>query len=560
MIRVLTISLFYTAIWAIQPACAQNWYGFSQVGICFASPSAHDLTNDGVADIVLGAGTEGTPTDFAIIALDGVDGDLLWSRRCRSQIYTQPLYHDLNTDGWPDVVIGGREAQLYALDGRNGNLIWEFFPDSLGNCFDSAWYNFYSPQWIDDQTGDGLPEILVSNGGYPPAQPGDSIRPPGYLLVVNAANGGVLARDTMPDGQEIYYSPQVIRRNGSSEVFFGSGGERTHGKFWHIALDSVLAGNIQQAQPILSGSEKGFIAVASWVHLTADSIADVVVPDMNGRFVALDGATLQPLWEVVQPGAEAYVSPVVGNFNGDSIDDVFLSFALGVFPFYSGYLHLWVDGATGTVIHQKSTTLYQLCAPSVADWDNDGIDDIVWLNNIDLGFTVINYHTQLTCWQWHDSVLSQIPLDSLRPGLAPYSQVLLTDLDMDQQLDLIYTRNLSTSSWYAPGGYGVHRLEFANIPPDRIAWAGYLGPDGSGIYTTVEPVENEVISIYPNPAQTEVYVAGNVVEGTLTDLTGRLCATLWQGKFEVSGLESGVYICQLKTINGLTKIYKIIVD
>lgn len=528
------------------PGMTQNWYGFSMNGVCFASPSAHDLTGDGVADVVLGAGTEAVPTDYAIVALNGLNGNLLWSKRCRSQIYTQPLYHDLNGDAHPDVVIGGREAQLYALNGLTGNVIWEFFPDSLGSCFDSAWYNFYSPQWIDDQNQDGLPELLISNGGYPPAQPNDSLRPPGYLMVIDGATGAVLAKDTMPDGQEIYYSPQAVNRlpDGKTDVFFGSGGETTHGKFWHIPLDSLMAGHLQSAEPLLTGPAKGYIAVASWAHLNADLVQDVIVPDMNGRFVALDGATLQPLWEVVRPGTEAYVSPAIGHFNADGIADAFLSFAVGVYPFYGSYRHLWVDGATGAVLHELTTSLYQLCAPSLADWDNDGTDDLIWMHNSDLGTTTINYHTRLECWRWQDNTLDTIALDSLLPGLNPYSQVLLTDIDNDQLLDIIYIRNLSKNSWYAAGGYGVHRREFA-VSPDLVAWAGYLGPDGGGVYTFSDaslPAAGAAW-LYPNPATTFAQPSGEaaVTSGELLDAAGRVCARLTNGLFEVALLPPGIY-------------------
>ena len=55
----------------------------------------------------------------------------------------------------PDVFIGGRNAQFYAIDGSNGNIIWEYFPQNIGlNPSDSGWYNKNSSQICDDYDGD----------------------------------------------------------------------------------------------------------------------------------------------------------------------------------------------------------------------------------------------------------------------------------------------------------------------------------------------------------------------------------------------------------------------
>src|SRR5687768_264770 len=51
-----------------------------------SSPRVADLNEDGVMDVVLGAGSvEFRASDSAVIALDGTDGTILWTARGRDQ-------------------------------------------------------------------------------------------------------------------------------------------------------------------------------------------------------------------------------------------------------------------------------------------------------------------------------------------------------------------------------------------------------------------------------------------------------------------------------------------
>ncbi len=69
---------------------------------------------------------------------------------------------------------------------------------------------------IEDLSGDGIGDLLVENGGDVLAEPFDTNRPPGYLLIIDAANGSVLHKAEMPDGKEIYMSAIANDINGDS--------------------------------------------------------------------------------------------------------------------------------------------------------------------------------------------------------------------------------------------------------------------------------------------------------------------------------------------------------
>lgn len=487
-----------------------SWQNGSTQGMCFSSAAVADLNGDGTKDVVLGAGEEDEFHTAAIFAFDGQTGTTLWALPARSQIYTQPLFQDISGDSLPDVFIGGRAAQLLAINGATGEVIWEFFPDTLGNNLDSGWYNFYSPQWIGDKNQDGYSDMVISNGGFAPATSGDTLRPAGYLMVLSGKNGSIIAMDTTPDNQEIYYSPAVIdiQGNGTQTLFFGTGGEVTHGSFWYIPLDSLLAGSLTTAQILDTHLDKGYIALSSFADLNLDGYLDIIVPCIGGKISAYNLKNKQKIWDIFQPNGEGYMSPSMGNFNGDNIPDAFVTFALGVFPFYSAYRHLWIDGGNGNILRSDTTQYYQMHSPSVYDWDADGIDDIIWMENTDVGFATVQYRTQLSVWNLNAN--TKTPLTTYLPGLNPYSQPLITDLNADGNIDILYVHNLATQNWYLANGFAINCTSFS-LPASQIAWAGYMGTNLNCVFSAALPnaISNEtpiICSLFPNPTKDEMHI------------------------------------------------------
>lgn len=111
------------------------------------------------------------------LMLDGKTGKLLWHAPGRNQFYGSATFLDINRDGTPDVIIGGRSAELQALDGKTGRKLWEFFAttERMGHK-KAGWFNFSNAQLIPDQDGDGLDDLLIANGGD--ATIGDVLPPP----------------------------------------------------------------------------------------------------------------------------------------------------------------------------------------------------------------------------------------------------------------------------------------------------------------------------------------------------------------------------------------------
>ena len=446
-----------------------------------SSPRAADLNMDGTKDVVVGAGTDSTLSNYGVVALDGANGQLLWNLSTPDEIFTSAVFNDINNDSIPDVFIGGRNAQLYAIDGANGNIIWEFFPQNTAlNPADSGLYNFYSSQICDDYDGDNVNDILVSNGGNHKAAPFDP-RPPGHLMLVSGANGNLIAMAVSPDSAEIYSSPVILERNGgmSPSIIFGTGGEQHGGGMYVTNFTDLLNGDISNSILLTSHPSKGFIAPASIADVSDDSFLDIIVQSFSGELTAFDGLTYQPVWSNAFVGCESSAAPTIGNFTGgDLVPDVFTVVYRGTSPTYFDYYQVMVNGLTGEISWIDSIGSMHFSSSSAFDANGDGRDEVLFSVNYISSY--FSHQLKMVDFQ-NDTVLDITPPNAgVNLGCSP----LIEDLDDDGLIEFIYTYkydSLNPSAW---NGFYFNRLNTNfNVPYRGIAWGAYMGTTYSGHYS-----------------------------------------------------------------------------
>ncbi len=458
---------------------AQNWQFFIDSIPTLSSPRACDLNNDGVKDIVFGGGTDGVYSNNGIMAVNGHDGTLLWKRPARNEVFGSALFLDITNDGIKDVFMVGRQAQLLAINGQNGSLIWDYFPYNV-NPGDSGLYNFYNPQWIDDVSGDGVPDLIVANGGDHAAPVWETNRPPGHLMVVNTVNGNLIAKAVVPDSAETYCSPIVVDLNGTGtkHVLYGTGGETLGGSFWICPLMSLLNNTLAPSIPIVSDANFGFIAPASF-YKTAIGEAFMYVQSYSGAVHKIKGGDLSVQWSYDLPNTESSAQPVIGNFTGNLSPDVFLSLAKGTSSGYTDYYQVMLDGSSGQVVFKDSIGSLQFASGNAIDLNNDGRDEAVLsVNYFENGY----WKHRLQSFDF----VSQT-IQTLTPTVAGVnlgSTPLFANIDGDANVDLVYLvkkDSLNPTGWK---GVYARKLELNNtsFPNPGIAWGSYLGTINTGEY------------------------------------------------------------------------------
>ncbi len=465
---------------------AQGWHhDFPTVGT-FSSPRAADLTGDGILDIVLGSGREEfIACDTAVFALDGNTGDLLWRVNASDQIFGSAVFHDINSDSIPDVFIGGRSAELIAIDGASGEIIWRFTTvHNLKNPSKEGWYNFYNPQFIPDEDGDNLPDLLISNGGDVLVEPYDPVRPPGHLVLISSSTGRVLSRAEMPDGKETYMSPVLFSKNDELQVVYGTGGETIGGSLWTCTLNEVRAGDLSGSTRLEMSESKGFIGPPVLADINQDGQTDIIANAVEGKLVAFDGDSFEKLYETVVPNTESYSCPAVGLFTEDNVPDFFLSYAQGVWPRLDWSMQKMVDGKNGNVLFTDSLGFYQNTSPLALDLDGDGRDEVLLSVNfqeIDVIYRKF-FRNMIVTIDFKTNEVEK--LTEIFDGNNISSTPWVGDLDLDGMLDIIYCHGTNNRQTYTFDGLRIHRIETKLPVPPRISWGAYQGNQYDSYFRT----------------------------------------------------------------------------
>ena len=402
------------------------------------------------------------------------------------------LFKDITHDNISDVFIGGRTGELMCINGKSGEVIWRFYPlEARQKPADKGIYNFYNPQLIQDRDQDGQEDLLIANGGNYLIKPYDPNRPVGKLMIISSASGKVLSEASMPDGRETYMSPIKVAfsRNGKEEIIFGTGGETIGGKLYRAKLQDLFRNDLSGATVLAESQNKGFIAPPIIADITLDGVFDIIANAVDGKTLAIDGASNQLLWESSFPGTELYSSPAIGFFNADSIPDFFVNGGLGTWPRIRQSSQILLNGKNGKIEYQTNSGSFMYASPVVMDYDNDGFDDVLMnINKIVLlhtkGKTAIS---QLHVFDFRHN--TNYPIGDTLAGSNIACTSWIGDMDQDGRIDIVSsTINLSgrnNNDIDQPSDLRVFRMR-TNVPvSQQKKWSAYMGPNYDGIFTGV---------------------------------------------------------------------------
>ncbi|RAW03026.1 outer membrane protein assembly factor BamB family protein [Pseudochryseolinea flava] len=490
----LKLVLLSLLAWACntKPKFETKWIYTSETLGTNSSPQCVDLNRDGILDIVLGSGLkefEACPT--GILAFDGATGKILWQVPSSDQVVGSANFLDVTGDGVPEVFIGGRGQTLKCLNGIDGNTVWEFKASTetpVQAC--CLQYNFYNAQFIPDQDGDQLQDVLVSNGGNAKARPNaEKDRYPGVLAVFASRTGKLLAVDTIPDGKETYMSPVVhdFDSDGKLSVIIGTGGETLGGNLFRVSLDSLMAGNISSARKLATVIEKGFIGPPTLVDINGDQVKDIVINSFSGKMMAIDGKRNAIIWERQVGTTESYCSVTPGYFNDDDIPDFFSTFSKGAWPDNKGSIQLALDGKDGSVLYADSLGCFGYASGVSYDVNNDGFDEVfTTVNDFECnppGFaagTILDSdQISLRCFDVHNRKTITItkPQAAKNVSTTPW----IGDLDSDGKLDVVYAIQRNNFEVDKFRGMQVIRLS-SNVSFTVPTWGAYMGNDRTGVF------------------------------------------------------------------------------
>lgn len=461
-----------------------------------SSPRVSDLNNDGIKDIVLGAGrAELDSTPYGVLALDGLTGEPLWEKKTYAQIFGSATFADVTDDGVADVFIGGRNQNLKAINGTTGDVIWEYkYLPSDDPILNLARFNFYNSQLIPDQNSNGYPELLTINGGNWDALANVmEDRHAAVLMVIDTKSGNIIASDTMPDGRESYMSPLIFKQGSSADynIIFGTGGETQSGTIYACTLEDLKERKLHKAKQLISETGHGYIAPPVLVDINGDEILDIMVASHAAKLTAIDGQTYDILWEHSFEDYECSSSFTVGQFTDDDTPDFFAVLSQGVWPDYSDGRFIMINGATGEIAYDQKLGCYSLTTPVAFDITHDGLDEVI--------LSVNQYDCEVEFIEdvkGDESMVNLLVAINLKTGQMQeidksprfrniYGSPWIGDLDDDGYLDIVYVQNFNPANIFRFRGMRIKRISSSiKMRTKNVAWGEYMGAEGKSIYKT----------------------------------------------------------------------------
>ena len=458
-----------------------------------SSIRAVDLNGDKVLDMVMGAGRDETAaTDDGVLAINGLDGKLIWKQKGPAHVIGSASFQDINDDGTGDVFIGGRGNFLTALDGKTGDEIWKYqwdFPEDP--ILRYARFNFYNSVWVPDQNNDGRQDLLTVNGGNWSAPAGSKDgRLPGVLMVFDSSTGNILAADTMPDAKESYMSPVTYQDpvDNQWKIVFGTGGETIGGSLFVCTLKDLMDGKLTNATQLATESLHGFIAPPVLADLNDDGTLDIVAISHASTILAFDGNSYEELWRQSFEGLESSTSFAIGYFTNKKNKEVLAIMDRGTWPKYSYANQVVLDGPSGSIVYHDSVGCFVVSSPVAYDLDNDGLDEaILNINDYQCDLEVKDdmldppgISHQLVAIDF--TTKTHQVIDQTRGFRNVFSSPWIGDLDGDGYLDIVYNLFNHSNDLRRFLGMSVKRISTHIKVKDPVKWGAYMGSNGDGIY------------------------------------------------------------------------------
>ena len=398
---------------------------FSTRDMVISSPALGEFDGDGKLDVVVGS------IDGTIYALDGGDGNLLWNYTTKDNgvsYESSPALGDVDSDGKLEVVVTIDNSGIYCLNSEDGSLLWNY---TTPWCLS---YLFFSSPALGDVDGDGKLEVIVGVGN---CHADASILETIYCL--NGEDGSLLWNYTTP---WFFYlsSPALgdVDGDGKLEVVVGVDDEEI---YCLNGEDGSLLWNYTIGKAAWSSPALG--------DVDGDGKLEVVVGVDDEGIYCLNGEDGSLLWNYTTPWF-FYLSPLA---LGDVDNDGKLEILVG-----SDDEEIYcLNGEDGSLLWNYTIEQGIRSSPALGDVDGDGKFEVIVGSN-DRGIYCLNGEDGSLLWNY-----------TIVPSNATWGEIwsspALGDVDGDGRLEVVVGSN----------DKNVHCLDISNAG-FRSIWRG-LGGD-----------------------------------------------------------------------------------
>ena len=479
--------LIFWGMWMIRhsPAVAMiavSVWGHSVPYVGNSDPLLVDITNDGVLDVIVGAGSDRPILHSASIrVMDGRTGTLVWETSLPHAPSRQPVAMDVTKDGCPDVVVTGNFDDVWVLDGQTGAIVWRLWDANAD--VDRLPYRFGSPVTLGDIDGDGVDDMAIIQSGlvgnttavrvYDRTTGEPLVELYNDVVIQNAfrkvmigttnaiidvtvchgaycvdkslRRGMLMDVDRVKDalfGEPLGAPGRIMVISGTGRVLktmaipvlLTSQGDPLYQPdakrivygvgsattVGQIIAQHVISGTVEWAIPTQKGVVTTPLAMDNWVIATT----------LNGDMMAIQADTGTIVWQTRVSEHHAFLASSTIRRQGSGWDVVGMV-ATGSWPQYNGAVMIAVDGQTGGIqFRQRMGSCAVYAAPVGVDLTGDGEDELL----------------QLTCTATNQSQLRILDGDYQPILIETYASngratPAVADMDGDGYVDIIVARS-----------------------------------------------------------------------------------------------------------------------
>ena len=365
---------------------------------------AADIDGNGTKEIIIGYDKTVRVIDHTGAQLPG------WPQTIDPQnsgtlIQISPTVADLDGDGSPEILAANDQSKLFIWS-ANGTL-WPGWPKNIAG--------FFANIAIDDLTGDGQKEIIITNQGSVRVFDKNGVMLPGWPVFTGASNTAPAIGDVDGDGQKEIV---VATLTGPTNLYMiKANGVVMPG--WPRAINPQLPSNIgANSYPTLG-------------DLDGDGRMECVIGSANGFVYAFRAdASYVPGWPQATKPVRVN-TPVIGDIDGDGLPEVIAgNEKILEFGEYENYLFAW--RADGTVLpnwpvkydRPISHTYFGYGTPALADLDQDGRADIIVSSD-----TTSGSWSALNAYKFDGSKVPGFPKPTSYTGAFDTNTAAVVDLD-----------------------------------------------------------------------------------------------------------------------------------
>jgi len=444
---------FVSAQWKqeVAPSAHPNarWKSLS---LYFDKPALGDLTGDGVPEII------GTSIFGGVFCIDGATGRVLWAfedeHSFEVAIYICPAIVDVDCDGTADVISVTPKGLVICLDGRNGRKLWSYQADGPTVCSPTAF----------DLNRDGRPETAVADATgnvhlldksgkliWKSAEDAPYYGAPamglidGQPVVILSDRKGVLRSLDGASGKILWTSVPAKGPISTSPLVFRD--EKDAANPWKALIGTDLGGliliNPKNGSAIWNRSLAEGEAIGEFAlgDVNGDGREECVFSTSGSRIVAISPVDGKEIWSrklkipfKLNPTVADLRrirsdvlsgEPVLTDVDGDGQPDVIIDIRGSNNYIYAlrgrdakilwswGNRNLLVNQAPGESVvvgggseafpstaSSSSVPIFSQATPAVADFDSDGMADLIFNDRDEIGLVSIPLSVPLKAGTW----------------------------------------------------------------------------------------------------------------------------------------------------------------